>query len=155
MAAPHAFRRQVEKRAEKSPPITFVLETTDENDEVVRSDVMEAKRPSEERIFLFVASIGGEDTNFADEAAAILSLFRDILRPADYSVLRERLADDDDEVDLQMLREIIEWLVSQWADFPTKPSSVSSESPTPIGQSSTGRSPGKGSTRSRTASTAS
>jgi hypothetical protein len=149
MAAPHAFRRQVEKKTEKAPPIAFMLETTDEEGNVVRSDTMEAIRPTEERIFLFVAALGGEDVNFADEAAAILALFRDVLRPTDFSVLRERLSDENDEVDLTMLREIMEWLVAQWADFPTQPSSGSSESPTPIGTTSTGRAPGKGSTRSR------
>jgi hypothetical protein len=148
MAAPHAFRRQVEKRAEKAPPIAFVLETTDDDGNIVRSDTMEAKRPSEERIFLFVAALGGEDVNFADEAAAILSLFRDVLRAQDYAVLRERLGDENDEVDLTMLREVMEWLVAQWADFPTQPSSDSSPSPTPTGVTSTGRAPGKGSTRS-------
>lgn len=154
--APRSFRRAAAKK-EARPVVAFTLDWVDDEDEenVLRSDTFHATMPTDERLFLIAAAMGQDDEGVASEAAAIMDLLRDSLPPAEYRVLRSRLADPADSVDMEVMSEVLEWLMEKWSDFPTQPSSESSKSPTTSGQKSTGRVRGPGSTRSTSPSPAS
>lgn len=154
--APRAFRRAVaEKKSTARPVVEFTLESTDAEGEVVRSDTFHAKRPTDERLFLLAAMAGDEDADGAQEAAVTLDLLKDILSEAEFKTLKARLLDDTDDVDMDMLQDVLMWLVEQWASFPTEPSSDSSVSQGASGTKSTGRVRGPGSTQSVSPSIAS
>jgi len=151
--APRAFRRQVkEKTIEERPTVAFDLDWIadeikegEEEAEVIRSDTFHATKPTEERLFLVAALIGDEDGGH--EATAVLDIFRDALPRDEFLTLKERLIDPDDDVNLDMLQDVLMWLMSEWTDFPTKPSTGSSGSRGNSGARSTGRVRGKASTR--------
>lgn len=156
-----------EKEAPALPDISFEIKTgqplLDENDEemydangslildqaTVRSTQFTAHAPTAEQLAMALATGGHEFATIADEMSAALELFRAVLPPAQYQALTRRLRDPNDEVDIKMLADIVSWLVEQWQGFPTQPQSGSARSSKSIGQRSTGRSPGKGSTRSK------
>lgn len=145
------FRRRVREKSIEGPQtLSFFLETTDvdENGEeyVVRHDDFLATRPTEERLFLFIGGATGDGVEeLGTEAGSILALLRDVLPADQYRVLIARLRDPDDEVDIDMLSDVIQFLVERWADFSTRKPSGSSPSQAKPGGRSTGRSPGAGS----------
>lgn len=161
--APRSFRRATKKQEER-PVLAFDLtweEDLSEEDvaagkepEVYRSDVFHSTKPTDERLFMIAALVGDED-GVGSEATAVMDLFRDSLPADEYRVLRQRLADPEDSVDLDVLQDVMEWLMKEWTSFPTKQSSGSSGSPTSAGTKSTGRVRGTGSTRSPSPSTVS
>lgn len=143
--APRSFRRAA-KKVER-PVIAFTLDWVDDEDEekVYRTDTFHSTQPTDERLFLVSAMIGGDD---GAEAAGIMELLRDILPPDEYKTMRARLADPEDSVTIEVLQEVIEWLMEKWSTFPTEQSAGSSPSPTSSGPKSTGRVRSSGSTRS-------
>jgi hypothetical protein len=155
-----SFRRSVAEKKKgvvEQPVVAFTLDWVDDEDpeKVIRSDVFHATKPTDERLFLIAAMAGDEDAGGAAEAAAVVEVFRDSLPPAEYRVLRERIKDPNDDVDLGMLQDVMFWLMGEWSSFPTEPASGSSNSPVATGPKSTGRVRGPGSTRSTTDSPAS
>lgn len=165
--ATRSFTRAARKRltgGEK--PISFELRTgdpllDDDGEEMfdangdvvldpatVKTNTLTANPPTAEQLAVALAHGASEYATIADEMSAALELFRAILSPQDYRTLITRLRDPKDEVDISMLGDITQWLVEQWQDFPTQQQSASSPSGKRTGQRSTGRSPGKGSTRS-------
>lgn len=162
--APRAFRRAATKTVTR-PVTAFTLdwvedlteeqEAAGEEAAILRSDVFHATQPTDERLFLIAASLGGEDTDGTAEASAIMELFRDTLPEKEYKVLRQRLLDPADSVDIETLSEVLEWLMEKWTTFPTGPSSGSSTSRASTGTTSTGRVRGQGSIPSRSPSPAS
>lgn len=166
--ATRAFTRAARRQAEntRQAPVPFELRTGDPlldddgeemydangdvvlDPDTIHTSVLTANPPTPEQLALALAMGASEFATLADEMGAALELFRSILSKEDYRVLIRRLRDPRDEVDLSMLSQIVEWLVEQWQDFPTQPQSASSRSEKPSGPRSTGRSPGKGSTRS-------
>lgn len=155
-SAPRSFRRAAAKKVAR-PTVTFTLDWVDDEDEekVLRSDTFHATMPSDERLFMIAALVGSDEENMASEAAAIMDLLRDSLPADEFRTLKRRLADPEDSVDMETVSEVLEWLMEKWSDFPTQPSSASSESPTATGPKSTGRVRGPGSTRSNSPSRAS
>lgn len=161
--APRSFRRAAKKQEDR-PTVVFDLtweeDLSDEDaaagkePEVYRTDIFHATRPTDERMFMIAALIGDED-GVGSEATAVMDLFRDALPDNEFRILRSRLSDPDDSVDLDVLQQVVEWLMSEWTAFPTKPSSDSSPSQTSAGTRSTGRVRGAGSTRSASPSTVS
>jgi hypothetical protein len=166
--ANRSFTRAARDRASDviGTPVTFELRTGQpllDNDgeemfdangnplldpETVKANTFTTKAPTAEQLAITLAHGASEFATHADEMASALGLFKDVLPTSEYHTLVRRLRDPEDEVDIEMLGEIITWLVEQWQDFPTNSPSVSSRSAKPTGQRSTGRSPGKGSTRS-------
>lgn len=147
--APRSFRRQVaKKKAAERPAVEFTLDWVDEEGEVVKSTTFHSTMPSDENLFLLAAMAGDEDASAAEEAAGIMSLFKQSLPEAEYKELRSRLRDPEDDVTLEVLQEVIPWLMEEWTAFPTQPASASSASPASTGARSTGRVRGQGSTRS-------
>jgi hypothetical protein len=141
----------VAQRAKQERPVVeFVLTTLDAEDEekVLRQDLFHATAPTEESLFLLAAAAGDEDGGVTSEAAAVLGVFRQALPEKEFRVLRERLKDPEDDVDIAMLQDVFAWLMEEWAGFPTVPSSDSPVSPPKTGTRSTGRAPGRGSTHS-------
>jgi hypothetical protein len=154
--APRSFRRAAKKKVDRAVTaftLDWVEDLTDEQEaegvepQVFRSDIFHATTPTDEQMFLTMALIGDED-NQAAQATAALDLFRSVLPSAEFHVLKERIANPEDSVDLDVVMEVLAWLMEVWSDFPTVPSSASSKSPTSIGEKSTGRVRGTGSTHS-------
>lgn len=143
--APRTFRRQVSDRVVERPVAEFMIEAKAED---APAEQYHATRPTEERLFLLAALAGSEDSTGAEEAAATLELLKDALPEDEYRALRRRIGDPDDFVDIEMLQDILMWLVEEWSAFPTEPSSVSSAPPPATGTRSTGRVRGAGSTSS-------
>lgn len=151
-SAQQTFRRKIRAKVAPRKEVSFTLVWEQDPDEVpegqepevYRVDTFHATKPTDEKMFLIAALVGDED-NEAGEAAAVIEILRDALPPAEYRIIRERIADPDDDVNLDMVKDVVQWLVSEWADFPTRPSSASSGSPASIGATSTGRAPGPGS----------
>lgn len=147
--AQDAFRRQVKRRIAEKPIVNVVsIDTVDEQGEPIGTDQFHFSRPSEEQMFLMAASMGGDDTSVADEAAAVLDILRVSLPPEEFRRMRARLIDPEDGLDMDVLGELMRDLISAWSDFPTKPQSASSGSPESSGVTSTGRVQGEGSTHS-------
>jgi hypothetical protein len=161
--APRSFRQSAKKKVEQ-PVVAFTLDWVEDLTEeaeaegaeaqVIRTDTFHATKPTDERLFLIAAIMGDEDAVGA-EATAVLEIFRDALPVNEFRILKARIGDPEDSVDLDVIQEVLGWLMEKWSDFPTKPSSASSTSQTSSGTNSTGRVPGKGSTRSASPSTAS
>lgn len=159
--APQGFQRRVKERAVKTrPQVSFFLSTTDEDEDgneiEIRRDNFVATMPSEEQLMLVYAQGGNSEASVGDELSAVLRVFKDALPPAQHKVLMARFRDPDDvDVDSEALMEIFGFLMEQWQDFPTQSPPVSSASPEKTGVRSTGRAPGRGSTRSTSDSPAS
>lgn len=161
--APRAFRRSVEKKKGPSrPTVVFTLDWVDdeEKDEdgnpvIHRSDTFHATQPTDERLFLIAALAADEDSSGSSEAAAVMDMLRDALPAKEYRTLRSRLVDPEDDVDLDMIQDVMVWLMEEWTAFPTQQQPASSTSPGTTGAKSTGRVRSSASTRSTTASTAS
>jgi hypothetical protein len=144
--APRSFRRAVEKKKNQArPTVVFNLDTVDDEGEVTQSDTFHATQPTEESLFLLAAMAGDEESGGAEEAAAIMDFFRQSLPEEEYRTLRKRLRDPESDVSLDVLQEVIPWLMEEWTSFPTEPASVSSRSQGTTGARSTGRVRGKGS----------
>jgi hypothetical protein len=156
--APRAFRRSVEKKkTQERPTVAFTLDWVDDEDEsnILRSDTFHATMPSDERLFIVAAMAGNEDSQGTSEAAAVMDMLKDALPLPEFRTLKQRLLDPDDDVNLEMLQDVMYWLMEEWASFPTQPASASSGSQASIGAKSTGRVRSKESIHSPLGSTAS
>lgn len=166
MTAQRTFTSRIRRTEQQEfPPVTLALNTelevVDENGEIVRDDNGEIiyeqtfseaytfNRPTDGRLLLMVSSFGASG-NMVDKAGEIFATLEAMLSPQDFRKLRARV-DGPPEVQLEVevLGELIITLIEEWGEgFPTQPSSGSSGAPQPTGGRSTGRSPGRGSTRS-------
>jgi hypothetical protein len=117
--------------------------------------------PSTARVAMFIAAMT-DDSGTGEALGAIFGFLKDVLLDDGYRQLRKLITED--VVDLSLLtgggedndEGIIDWIISEAANNrPTPPSSGSSSSPANGGRRSTGRAPGKGSTRSNSLSTVS
>lgn len=97
-----------------------------------------AQPPSETQFALLLASMS--DTRGTEEGlAAILDFFFDLFDDEDADALKKRLHDRKDPFGFPMMQEILENLVEEWTDRPTKPSSGSTTSRKSTGRSSTAK----------------
>lgn len=110
--------------------------------------------PSTGQISLVVASM---DEGGVEMLASVYNFMRGLMEEDDYKRFRRLVADGTVSLELLVggdeLNEqgIIEWIIEQTASRPTKAPSDYLPSQKTGGQRSTGRSPGKGSTRSPSA----
>ena len=152
VSSQQTFRRKVRAKVAPRKQVVFTLVWEQDPEEVpegqepevYRVDTFHAQKPTDEKMFLIAAMFGDEE-NEAGEAAAVVEILKDALPREEYRVLRERIADPDDDVNLEMIRDVVQWLMTEWADFPTRPSSASAALPASTGERSTGRAPGPGS----------
>jgi hypothetical protein len=112
-----------------------------------------SKIPSTARTAMFIAAMTDEAST-GEAVGAIFAFLKDMLLDDGYRRIRKLITDE--VIDLGTLTGggdenddgIIDWIISQASDNrPTPPSADSSSSPETGGRRSTGRSPGKGSTR--------
>ena len=152
------FTSRVKKReGAEASAIRVALDTVDEETgEVTFTESYVFRRPSDSRMLMLMATFrkGSAVQNMAGE---LLDTFSAMLSDEDFASLRERLdGEDDKRVELEDLVDLFGILMERWSDgFPTQPSSGSSTPRPRTGGRSTGRSPGKGSTRSTSTSPAS
>ena len=155
VSSTQTFHRKIREKAAPRKEVAFTLvweQAPDEvpegqEPEVYRVDTFHATKPTDERMFLIAAMVGDEE-NQMGEAAAVVEILKDALPKDEWRILRARIADPADDVDLEMVKDIVQWLIEEWADFPTRPSSGSSGLPVSTGVTSTGRVQGEGSTHS-------
>lgn len=151
MAAARSFVQQVAKKAGLERVVEFTLGTTDgevdEEGEPVYTESVDfhAAMPSEESLFLIAALAGSDDASAAQEAAAIMDIFREALPEEEFTTLKKRLRTG--LTSLSTLQEVMAFLMEEWSGFPTEPQSASVSSPGRTGTKSSGRVRGPGSTR--------
>ena len=140
-----AARQAVESEDGEEPTLEFGL----------AGQEFTAKVPTSGQVALVAGSFGGGN---AQMVGALFEFLQGVLLDDGYRRLRKLIADGtvpfevvfggDDNND----QGIVEWISAQAAARPTKPSDGSSPSRKQGGGKSTGRSPGKGSIRSASAS---
>jgi len=102
--AQDTFRRQITRRAATVQPTTNVtFDSVDEEGNEAGSDTFHFSRPSEEQLFLLAADVGGENVSGIAEAAAVMTLIRQTLPSEEYRLMRERLGDPEDGLDMEIL----------------------------------------------------
>lgn len=119
--------------------------------------------PTSGQVALFydrLASTSAGDDEDSGAVAAVFGLLRGVLAPGDVPYLKQLLQDRRIGFDVLLGGDeegegLVDALMAEYAGRPTTPSTDSSASPESTGRKSTGRSPGKGSTRSASPSTAS
>lgn len=136
-------------------PLDFEFETRDG----VKHE-FHAVFPDDGDLFIFTAA-QGVDSDEAEKAGSMLGLVEGMFSADEYRKLRGFLRSKGGakpEMTTTVFGDIFSWLMEQWneqagAAFPTQPPAGSATSQRAIGGRSTGRAPGKGSTRqpSRTA----
>lgn len=105
--------------------------------------------PDSTQVMLFSATFGAQDAGDADRIYAAKEFARRVFGKSGYAHIDRRLNDQDDDFDVLDLIAVLQDVVEEIVDngFPTRPSAASAPSPTTTGPKSTGRAPGKGSTR--------
>lgn len=124
---------------QESPPIGFAVEGDWGKEE------FSAQRPGEGTLMLFMAYTVDDSEDSRGQVLQLLRLFEKILGAEGFKRFRKLI--DDGHLAPSGLINIFEWLMEQWADFPTQPSSDSPTSRPKTGARSTGRVHGKGSTQ--------
>jgi hypothetical protein len=72
-----------------------------------------------------VASEGDEDTRGALMAVSVLDFFRKVMPPEEYERFDKLMEDPKRIVKMDVLSEIMSWLIEEYTDRPTQPSSDS------------------------------
>jgi len=112
-------------------------------------------QPSPEMISIMLSDQVGR-TSTGVKAASVWEFFRANMSAEDFEHLRERTLDKKTTgITFEHITQVMQGVIKEFSGFPTKPSRGSSPSPKRTGRPSTGRQPGPGSTRSRSASVAS
>lgn len=123
-------------------------------------EVYEARLPSSGQVALFAAAFSGD---VPGQAQAVFDMVEAMLGKDALihikSLLKNRIIDMDDlyggGTELNPERGLIDSIMEEFTGRPTQPSTASSRSQASGGRKSTARTPGKGSTRSASPSTAS
>lgn len=113
---------------EEAQPITFKID----------DDEFTAYPPTEGQIAYMMAS-QAQDREMADTIAGILDFFTGLLDAADAAKFRRRFLDRDDNLSFETMQDVIESLVEEWSERPTKPSSDSTTSRARTGRKSTAK----------------
>jgi hypothetical protein len=124
-------------KADELPEVSFAVEGDWGREEFT------ATRPSDGVMMMFVAYTSEQ----ADERTQLYELLKLFEKALGEDFPRFRDLVEQDRLDPVSVVEIFQWLMEEWSAFPTQPSSGSRPLPAGTGGRSTGRSPGKGSTR--------
>jgi len=111
--------------------------------------VLTARPPTTGQVALFITH--GRHGGIRS-VESMFEFFSDILDDRDWALVEDKLRDG---MDVELLAEISNYLIGEWAGRPTSPSSVSSPTPNGTGPRSTVKRPAGGRTTSRSRSTAS
>jgi len=123
-----AGKQTSEETFEGAEPLKFVL---DDSEYI-------AYPPTPAQFAVFMSS-QAESRESQDHVAGVIDFFDGLLEEEARRTFRRRLLDRDDPFDFDMVQEIMEWLVEEWAARPTKPSSDSPSSRTTTGPRSTAK----------------
>ena len=102
---------------------------------------MTAHPPTTGQMALFLT----RQTNPTETVRSLFAFLGRVLDPADYRLIENKLAEG---VDVQIMVEIVEFLIEEWTGRPIRPPSVSPSSPNGNGKPSTGKRHSKASTSS-------
>ena len=110
--------------------------------------VLTGKRPKL-AVLLRLMTIMNDDTDPVAQAGALDQFIEKVLQPESAGHLRDRLEDEDDDLDLDSpgIVMMFQTLVGLWYQGPTGGGAASRRSPSPTSKRSTGRRPSKGRTR--------
>jgi hypothetical protein len=72
-----------------------------------------------------IAAEGDEDTRGVLMAVSVLDFFKKVMPPAEYERFEKLMEDPKRIVPMDVLSEIMSWLIEEYTDRPTKPSSDS------------------------------
>lgn len=106
-------------------------------------------KPTVEQL-AWISSAARAGTDLQTQMTRLVDLTQDLMDPVDYERIWSRLRNRQDPLGLDVIMSAVNDLLEKVQDFPTQPlpgSSPASRAPK-TGQRSTGRAPGKGSTRS-------
>lgn len=107
-----------------------------------------AKRATIKALMNNAYALVDTDDEDATAAAAYEQILIQVLDDDSLAYLNKRFTDDDDDLDLNIIRPIVDQLIGAWYGGPTGSPRGSAPSRKPSGGRSTGRVPSKGSTRS-------
>ena len=143
MAAPKSFqlaaKAQVSEKDAEYEPITITLvDGEGEKKELV------AHYPGDGALTLLMAA-SGPDSGPQEIASVTFATLEQTFSEADYRYIRQRVMSQ--ELPVETVMEMFMAFIEEWTSFPTRRSSGSAQSQPTTGTRSTGRSPGKASTR--------
>lgn len=95
-----------------------------------------ARRPKAATILDLAATTTGSDV---ERVTATMAMVEDSLVPDSRDYIMGRLRDPDDEMDIEDLVPVIEWLVAEFTSRPTPPPPASAGRRSSTGKPSTGR----------------
>lgn len=103
--------------------------------------------PDQNQLSILMAAMAGDDE--VDGMGVFFEFLANVFDEDSYRLLRRRIMDRTDPLGVSELMEVVTSQVKEWTGFLSAQSSGSGSSPQSAGKKSTGRAPGKGSTRSR------
>ena len=118
--------RPIKSAFDDAEPVTFKID----------DDQFTAYPPTEGQIAYMMAS-QADDRDLSDSIAGILDFFTGILDDQGAATFRRRFTDRDDTLTFEVVQDVLEALISEWSDRPTKPSSASTTSRGRTGRKST------------------
>jgi hypothetical protein len=102
-----------------------------------------------------VAASQVDYTSDVERIGSVINFFKGVLDEDSRRRFTTRMQDREDDLDVEVLEEVLTWLMDQWFHRPTKPASGSTSSRGNGGRRSTAGQRSTGSTRSRSPQTAS
>lgn len=99
--------------------------------------VVTCYRPSESQVGLLVAVQSGGVATDDEYVATIIDFFQAQFDEDSARYFKRRLLDGKDDFELEDMNDILTWMLEEWAQRPTKPSSDSTLSPQSSGDGST------------------
>jgi hypothetical protein len=123
-----------ERDDEAVEPITFKINGEGINK---KGDSFRAPEPpTQEQVALLMAAMG-RDSSGMDTMEGLTEFLRNVLDTTSWNVLRNRLADPKDPLEIDDMQEIVGWLCEQVTERPTQPRSGSTGSRQSTGRAST------------------
>lgn len=120
--------RKADESFEGAEPIVFQID----------DDQFTASPPTSTQFALLLA-VQSERKDVSDKMAGLIDFVDGLLSLEDRRTFRRRLLDRDDRLDLELVEEILEDLIEEWAERPTEASSASISSRRRTGPSSTAK----------------
>lgn len=103
-------------------------------------------RPTEAQVAYLVGIQSGGVSSTDEQVAGIINFFHGMFDDDSARHFRHRLLDREDPFDLEDVQDVLLWLMGEWAERPTKPSSASTSLPENSGADSTETSSSEAST---------
>lgn len=95
----------------------------------IDGQVVKAFRPTDGQIAMLMAALGRHTTE-STKIAGVIDFFVYTLDDESYNYVVNRLLSRDDQLQLDQIQEVIEWMIEEWSGRPTQPASASTRSRT-------------------------